>query len=148
MSISEAIVRRASDDLRNELPEEHRYRDRPSSAHIQGDDVLLRQVFGNLVTERRRGVRACRCRPVDPHRRRNRCHQGCLPRRGADNGPGVPEAPREQIFQPFFTTRSQGTGLGLAIVQKIVVVHNGRVSVRNRHEGGATFEIVIPLAET
>jgi signal transduction histidine kinase len=63
-----------------------------------------------------------------------------------DNGPGVPEHSREQIFQPFFTSRSRGTGLGLAIVQKIVVLHNGRVTVRDSAQGGASFQIVFPMA--
>ena len=62
-----------------------------------------------------------------------------------DNGPGVPEPSRGKIFQPFFTTRSRGTGLGLSIVQKLVVTHNGRVTVGDSPRGGASFQIVFPL---
>jgi signal transduction histidine kinase len=57
----------------------------------------------------------------------------------------VPEAARVKIFQPFFTTRSRGTGLGLAIVLKLVVTHNGRVTVGDSPLGGASFQIVFPL---
>ena len=64
-----------------------------------------------------------------------------------DNGPGVAEDARERIFQPFFTTRSRGTGLGLAIVQKILVLHNGRVAVHDAPGGGASIQVVLPLAE-
>jgi signal transduction histidine kinase len=64
-----------------------------------------------------------------------------------DNGPGVQQAARDRIFQPFFTTRSRGTGLGLAIVQKIVVMHNGRVSVGESAAGGASIQMVFPLAD-
>ena len=53
----------------------------------------------------------------------------------ADNGPGIPEASRDRVFQPFFTTRSRGTGLGLAIVQNVVVLHNGRVAVPTAGRG-------------
>ena len=62
-----------------------------------------------------------------------------------DNGPGVPEAARSKIFQPFFTTRSRGTGLGLAIVLKLMVTHNGRVAVATSPLGGASFQLTFPL---
>jgi signal transduction histidine kinase len=62
-----------------------------------------------------------------------------------DNGPGIPQNARERIFQPFFTTRSRGTGLGLAIVQKVVVMHNGRVAVRDARAGGASIQMIFPL---
>ena len=62
-----------------------------------------------------------------------------------DNGPGIPEAARERIFQPFFTTRAHGTGLGLAIVQKVVVMHNGRVSIGASASGGASVQLSFPL---
>ena len=63
-----------------------------------------------------------------------------------DNGPGIAESDRDRVFQPFFTTRSRGTGLGLAVVQKIVVTHNGRVSVGRSTMGGASIEILLPVA--
>ena len=65
----------------------------------------------------------------------------------ADNGPGIPEASRDRIFQPFFTTRSRGTGLGLAIVQKVVVMHNGRVAVLDNSDPGAVIQLTFPLAD-
>jgi signal transduction histidine kinase len=63
-----------------------------------------------------------------------------------DNGPGVPPDQRERIFRPFFTAKRSGTGLGLALVQKIIVFHNGRVSVGTAPQGGASLQIVLPLA--
>ena len=62
-----------------------------------------------------------------------------------DNGPGVPPNSRDKIFQPFFTSKKQGTGLGLALVQKIVVSHNGRVTLQAEPEAGARFTITLPL---
>ena len=53
-----------------------------------------------------------------------------------DNGPGVDPALATRVFQPFVTTRARGTGLGLALVQKIVVIHNGRVTVQPEPGGG------------
>jgi len=63
----------------------------------------------------------------------------------SDNGPGIPELHRDQLFQPFFTTRDGGTGLGLANVRKIVEDHGGTVSAANRPGGGAVFTMVLPL---
>jgi two-component system nitrogen regulation sensor histidine kinase NtrY len=63
-----------------------------------------------------------------------------------DDGPGVPDAAQERIFDPYFTTKSAGTGLGLAIVKKIVVEHNGAISAtRSADLGGAAFVVALPL---
>jgi nitrogen fixation/metabolism regulation signal transduction histidine kinase len=63
-----------------------------------------------------------------------------------DDGPGVPEAARERIFDPYVTTKPDGTGLGLAIVKKVVVEHNGTITVsRGTRLGGAAFAVALPL---
>src|SRR5579875_960956 len=62
-----------------------------------------------------------------------------------DNGSGIDAGNLDKIFVPFFTTKSAGTGLGLAIVQKIALQHGGRVEARNRAEGGAEFDLWLPL---
>ena len=62
-----------------------------------------------------------------------------------DDGPGVAEADREKLFQPFFTRRDGGTGLGLAWVQRAVVDHGGTVQYTGGPPGGACFEIRLPL---
>jgi signal transduction histidine kinase len=62
-----------------------------------------------------------------------------------DNGPGVPAGDRTRVFQPFYTSKPNGTGLGLALVQKIIVSHNGRVSIGTSPAGGARLEVVLPI---
>lgn len=67
-----------------------------------------------------------------------------------DRGPGVPEALQERIFEPFYrlpgaSEREGGVGLGLALVKSITQRHGGTVSCRNRPDGGACFEIRLPL---
>jgi len=57
----------------------------------------------------------------------------------ADSGPGVPEALRQRIFDPFFSRREGGIGLGLTIVQQIVHVHGGEIEVGESEWGGAAF---------
>lgn len=68
-----------------------------------------------------------------------------------DSGPGVPAVLREQIFNPFVSTKKTGVGLGLAIVSKIVDAHGGRVTLgessRSGQEG-ACFRVTFPEAKT
>ncbi|HEV3177809.1 MAG TPA: ATP-binding protein, partial [Stellaceae bacterium] len=63
-----------------------------------------------------------------------------------DSGPGIPPAARERVFRPFFTSKRNGTGLGLALVQKIIVFHNGRITIGTSPLGGASLNITLPFA--
>ena len=65
----------------------------------------------------------------------------------SDNGPGIPDGMQEKVFEPFFTTKEigSGTGMGLAAVHGVVVNNFGEVKVSNNAEGGARFEIYLPL---
>jgi PAS domain S-box-containing protein len=65
-----------------------------------------------------------------------------------DSGPGIPEHALDRLFEPFFTTKpkGQGTGLGLSICHGIVAEMAGSMSARNHPEGGAVFEIELPVA--
>lgn len=71
--------------------------------------------------------------------------------RVADDGPGIPEAELEQVFEPFFRlekSRSRetgGTGLGLSIARTIVRAHGGDVTLSNRAEGGLLVTVTLPL---
>ena len=92
---------------------------------VEGDEVLLRQAFSNLL---RNAVEACaggRSPPQWRFGRRSIRSQKVSRITVNDNGPGIPAASRERVFQPFFTSKRNGTGLGLALVQKIIVFHNG-----------------------
>jgi two-component system nitrogen regulation sensor histidine kinase NtrY len=65
----------------------------------------------------------------------------------SDNGPGIPTADRERVFEPYFSTRKRGTGLGLAIVSHIVAEHHGRLRVQDNLPHGARFTIELPSAK-
>jgi signal transduction histidine kinase len=109
---------------------------------IQGDDVLLRQAFSNLL---RNAIEACRDAGIAPAVVVDGHLDGghvriCV----EDNGPGIPHASRERVLQPFFTTKGRGTGLGLALVQKNIVTHNGRLHVAAAPSGGASLQVVLP----
>jgi len=62
-----------------------------------------------------------------------------------DTGCGIPEEVLDKVFDPFFTTRPNGTGLGLSISLQIVKQHGGRINMRNRSGGGATFRLSFPV---
>ena len=66
----------------------------------------------------------------------------------ADNGPGIPDAIKDKIFQPFFTTKptGQGTGLGLSLAYDIVTKgHGGELKVETKEGEGSKFTIIIPF---
>lgn len=62
----------------------------------------------------------------------------------ADNGPGISDFHRENIFDPFYSTREGGTGLGLAVVMSAVKAHRGEITIENLKTGGTAFTISIP----
>lgn len=68
-----------------------------------------------------------------------------------DTGPGIPEELREQIFNPFVTTKKTGVGLGLSIVSRIIDGHHGTIRVENGSEAGdhrgARFIVFLPGRE-
>jgi signal transduction histidine kinase len=112
---------------------------------IDGDEVLLRQAFSNLLRNALDASSGGAAPPrivihsdVDPSLRISRMSVN-------DNGPGVAPELRERVFAPFFTSKRNGTGLGLALVQKIIFFHNGRVTVGAAPEGGASFQVTLPL---
>ena len=113
-------------------------------ATINGDDVLLRRAFSNLV---RNSLEACADAgmPARVYVRSDITPQG-VQLVFEDNGPGFSPEYLAKAFQPFATTKANGTGLGLAIVQKVIVSHNGHITAGNRPEGGAQFRVRFPIA--
>jgi two-component system OmpR family sensor kinase len=68
-----------------------------------------------------------------------------------DHGEGIPKQLRDKIFERFYRADNSrnrdtgGTGLGLAIVKEIVLLHKGRIEVRETPQGGATFRVKLPV---
>jgi signal transduction histidine kinase len=113
---------------------------------VEGDEVLLRQAFSNLL---RNALEACTGASATPKiviesevDRASRVSRIAI----NDNGPGIAPDLRERVFRPFFTSKRNGTGLGLALVQKIIVFHNGRVAIGTAPQGGASLHVTLPLA--
>ena len=68
----------------------------------------------------------------------------------SDDGPGIPEATLEKIFDPFYTTKApgKGTGLGLSVSFTIVESLGGSLRAEHNADGGTRMVIVLPLAES
>jgi signal transduction histidine kinase len=64
-----------------------------------------------------------------------------------DRGPGLPQAVRDRLFQPFVTTRRGGTGLGLAIAHRLTVLQGGTLTMQDRPDGGTVATLTLPLSE-
>ena len=62
-----------------------------------------------------------------------------------DEGPGIPAAIREKIFDLYFTTRPEGSGIGLAMTYRILQLHHGGIEVQSEEGHGAEFQMRIPL---
>jgi nitrogen fixation/metabolism regulation signal transduction histidine kinase len=114
----------------------------PETLRLDADPDLLCQVLINLL---RNGADAARDRADAPRLALSFADTptGRVQIEVADNGPGVPETLKQDIFLPFFTTRQKGTGVGLSLARQVVLAHRGSISVDDGPEGGAVFRILI-----
>jgi len=116
-----------------------------AAANVRGEERLLRRALRNLLENARRyGGGEIRVDLVDKS-------AAGVEIRVTDNGPGVPEAYLERIFEPFFrlpghAERAGGVGLGLALVRQIVERHHGRIRCVRPPAGGGCFVISLPAS--
>ena len=110
----------------------------PESLVVSADRNLLDQVLLNLL---RNAVHALEGRPSPRIRLTARMDYGRVRIDVIDNGGGIPDAVREQIFVPFFTTKRDGSGIGLSLSRQIMTAHGGEIAVESS-ETGATVSLV------
>lgn len=113
-----------------------------SFPEIKLDAVLMRQAFTNLIQNALDAMEG----------------EGELEMKGflrpstkrvqieiSDTGDGIPGDALDKVFLPFFTTKTKGTGLGLALVHKIILSHNGHITVESQKGQGTLFTIILPI---
>jgi two-component system NtrC family sensor kinase len=133
-----------------------------------GNPQELGQIFMNIIINAYQAIKQNKKTPTQPSRQRTptediriktyrkRTHKGeqSAPKSKepiiveiSDNGPGIPEAYLQKIFNPFFTTKEigEGTGLGLSICFDLVKKHGGEIKVESTLQKGTTFYIYLPL---
>ena len=143
----QAIAADAASDARAVAPQRHIILTAPGPVVVEGDDLRIRQVVGNLV--RNALVHTPQQTAVEI---------GVSTQNGTglmsvvDHGPGLQAKEMERIFEPFYRSDpsrsrdSGGAGLGLSIVSAVVSAHGGKVNVKETSGGGVTFEVELPLA--
>lgn len=117
-----------------------------SQALIYVDAVLLQQVIVNLLENANKysptGLPIDICVESTPI---------SLSIKVADSGPGIPDKFQQQIFDKFFQIHTEsaqsGVGLGLSICRAIIEAHGGDIFVSNRNQGGAVFQLHLPVRE-
>jgi signal transduction histidine kinase len=155
-----ALMDQVHDTLHRQTREKEirvrRYYD-PSVPLIEGDSVRLGQMLNNLLSNaidavphggqieialRPLALDQVIARGLNPDQEGR--FQGGVEILIRDNGPGISESNRDQIFEPLFTTKGNGTGLGLPIVRTIVEQHRGMLFLDSEVGKGTTFQIFLP----
>jgi two-component system NtrC family sensor kinase len=122
---------------------------------VQGDPLLLHQVFLNMVmnaehaiasTGRGGRIEITTAVAASDDRDGRSDRDVRIIATVRDTGPGIPVDVLSRIFEPFYTTKEvgKGTGLGLAIAYGIVQEHGGQIAAANHHDGGAVFKVELP----
>ena len=142
----DTLVGEVVDDARFEYPDAKVEYTPTSEISLRGDADGLKSAIENVV--RNALIYGDRSKLIEV---RLDGGAGAVTVRVLDRGPGVPEAELERIFEPFYRTdksrdhRQDGQGIGLAITARVTELHGGRVTARNRAEGGLEIAIELPL---
>ena len=147
-----AIVDRALEAAQSQFPEAGVKVERHYTPHLPDvllDEQLCESVFTNLIVNAFQAM-TDPPGPVPPELTITASQIESNGRLGVsvtveDNGSGVPPELREQIFNPFFTSKKSGVGLGLSIVAKIVDDHRGSIRLESASPHGARFSVFLPF---
>jgi signal transduction histidine kinase len=112
----------------------------PDIPPFRFDAELLERVFYNLL------INAAQASPLGSAvTLKTRAAAGKAEVSVIDRGCGIDPAQRDNIFNPFFTTKPQGVGLGLAIVSKVIDEHGGKITVESEPGKGSIFQVSLPM---
>jgi C4-dicarboxylate-specific signal transduction histidine kinase len=109
-----------------------------SEPFILADSILIQQVILNLLLNATEALENSTQREKEILLK-TEVNDGFVTISVSDNGPGINENLKEEIFKPFFSTKTTGLGIGLAISRSIIEDHDSRIMILNNDTGGATF---------
>jgi signal transduction histidine kinase len=112
---------------------------------IMGHKGQLQEVILNLVQNSIDAMRTMTAKPRMLHVRTAPHGRDAIAISVEDTGPGIEEKTLSRVFDAFVTTKTKGMGLGLAISQAILERHNGKITAMSGINGGARFEIILPI---
>jgi len=121
-------------------------RELDSETFVLVDRVQIQQVLVNLVRNAAEAMAGCERRELTVAARP--VADEMVEVTVSDTGRGLPSHVRENLFQPFFTTKASGMGVGLSISRSIVEAHGGEMRAGASPSGGAAFSFTLPLAPT
>ena len=114
---------------------------RPKSIRLNADPELLAQAILNLLRNAIRATGESAEPVVALSLSREANGQSRIEVR--DNGPGIPQDRREDIFLPFYTTHKGGSGVGLSFARQVALAHGGSIAALDAPEGGANIRMVV-----
>ena len=123
----------------------------PRGLEIDADSEQLFRVLLNLLSNARQALEAMKFNAKKTKRIvvEARREGDAIVIEITDNGPGIPLAMRERLFQPFAgTTRSGGSGLGLAISRELIQAHGGDLVLVSTGESGTRFRLIVPARQS
>jgi PAS domain S-box-containing protein len=135
LNLSEVALRKGGIKLKKALA--------PDLPLCQADPNLIEQVILNLInnaTEAMQDMKKGKTIEITSSLEKN-----CILMTVSDSGPGVPLDMKDQLFDPFYSTKNNGTGIGLSISNRIITDHGGSMDISKSRWGGAEFRIELPL---
>lgn len=111
----------------------------PATLQLNVDNDMMEQILINLLQNAQQAL-------IQNHKPQVKLSaflnvRGNIVIEVSDNGVGVPSELSTQIFVPFFTTKKEGSGVGLALARQVMLAHDGKISLRENQQGGATFSL-------
>ena len=117
----------------------------PSLPQVKADSIQLQQVMLNLIMNAMDAYRGSTATASEVVIRSRKQAKGEILIAVEDYGPGINPEMEEKIFEPFFTTKLNGIGMGLSISRSIVESHQGRLWATSKPNGGAVFQLSLPI---
>jgi len=139
--MSEAVRLVQEDPRKREIPIEWCFDENLPKVLV--DPIPIQEVFINLISNAIEAMEGNRIPPLVKVRAAVTTQNEMLVQ-VIDNGPGVRD--KEKIFDAFVTTKAKGMGIGLAVSRSIVEAHGGRLWAENGPDGGARFNVALPLS--